>query len=111
MKTALITGANKSIGFETARQLAQKGYFVYLGARDIAKGQQAVDQLKAEGLTNLEVLQINISDKSSIDVAQKALSSKLDSLDLLVNNAGILGGMEQASSTMEVANIREVFDT
>jgi NAD(P)-dependent dehydrogenase (short-subunit alcohol dehydrogenase family) len=111
MKTALITGANKSIGFETARQLAQQGYFVYLGCRDLSKGQQAVDQLKAEGLTNLEPLQIDISNKASIEAAQKTLSNKLESLDLLVNNAGILGGMEQASSTVDIATIREVFDT
>ncbi|HEY0176476.1 MAG TPA: SDR family NAD(P)-dependent oxidoreductase, partial [Pedobacter sp.] len=49
MKTVLITGANKSIGFETARQLLQNGYYVYLGCRDIEKGQQAASQLQSEG--------------------------------------------------------------
>lgn len=54
MKTVLITGANKSIGFETARQLLQQGYYIYLGCRDMQKGQQAVSQLHSEGLTQVE---------------------------------------------------------
>ena len=59
MKTALIIGANKSIGFEAARQLLQQGYYVYLGARDAHKGQQAVDELRAEGLEAVELLVID----------------------------------------------------
>lgn len=51
MKKALITGANKSIGLETARQLLQNGYYVYLGSRDLQKGQQAANQLQAEGFS------------------------------------------------------------
>ncbi|MEJ7661370.1 MAG: SDR family NAD(P)-dependent oxidoreductase [Hymenobacter sp.] len=54
MKQALITGANRSIGLETARQLLRAGYYVYLGNRDLQKGQQAVAQLHAEGLTQVE---------------------------------------------------------
>jgi NAD(P)-dependent dehydrogenase (short-subunit alcohol dehydrogenase family) len=76
MKTALITGANKSIGFETVRQLAKKGYFVYLGSRDIKKGEEAVAQLKSEGLTQLEAVQIDVSNKESINTAQNAISKK-----------------------------------
>jgi NAD(P)-dependent dehydrogenase (short-subunit alcohol dehydrogenase family) len=111
MKTALITGANKSIGFETARQLAKKGYFVYLGSRDIKKGEEAVAQLKGEGLTQLEAVQIDVSNKESINAAQNAISKKITSLDLLINNAGILGSFPQNPTITETAKIREVFDT
>lgn len=111
MKTALITGANKSIGFETARQLAKKGYFVYLGSRDIKKGEEAVTQLKGEGLTQLEAVQIDVSNKESINAAQNTISKKITSLDLLINNAGILGSLPQDTTITETAKIREVFDT
>ena len=60
MKTALITGANKSIGFETARQLLQQGYYIYLGSRSLENGLEAVEKLKAEGLNHLEAIQIDI---------------------------------------------------
>ncbi|MCC8423416.1 SDR family oxidoreductase [Mucilaginibacter sp. UR6-11] len=107
MKKVLITGANKSIGFETARQLLQQGYFVYLGSRDKAKGEQAVAQLKAEGLANTGLLLIDVSNPES--VAQAAAQVK--ELDVLINNAGILGGMQQTPSTTPLSTIREVFDT
>ena len=70
MKTVLITGANKSIGFEAARQLLQQGYYVYLGSRDAQRGQQAVDQLHAEGLTQVELLPIDVTDSASIAAAR-----------------------------------------
>ncbi len=107
MKTVLITGANKSIGFETARQLAQQGYFVYLGSRTLDKGEEAVNQLKAEGLTNIEAIQIDVTDKASIEAA----SQKLTSLDVLINNAGISGGFPQDTASTSTDTIREVFDT
>ena len=56
MKSVLITGANKGIGFETTRQLINKEYYVYLGARDLEKGKKALKKLKAEGLINVEVV-------------------------------------------------------
>jgi NAD(P)-dependent dehydrogenase (short-subunit alcohol dehydrogenase family) len=111
MKTVLITGANKSIGFETARQLAQQGYFVYLGSRTLDKGEEAVNQLKAEGLTNLEAIQIDVTDKVSIASAKNTLSGKLTSLDVLINNAGISGGFPQDTASTSTDTIREVFDT
>jgi len=107
MKSVLITGANKSIGFETARQLLQKGYFVYLGARDLAKGSEAANKLKAEGLNNVEAIQIDVTNNTSIQDARK----QLDSLDILVNNAGIAGGMPQTAADTKTDTIREVFDT
>jgi len=111
MKTALITGANKSIGLETARQLLQLGYYVYLGSRDLAKGQQAVDQLHAEGLTQVEPLQIDVADRASIAAARAALGQKTSVLDVLINNAGISGGMPQPVLGTDISVVREVFET
>jgi NAD(P)-dependent dehydrogenase (short-subunit alcohol dehydrogenase family) len=111
MKTALITGANKSIGFETARLLAQKDYFVYLGSRDEERGNEAVNKLRREGLKNVALIQIDVSDEASVDQAKALLSSKISSLDLLINNAGILGGWPQNPSAVPLKNIREVFET
>jgi NAD(P)-dependent dehydrogenase (short-subunit alcohol dehydrogenase family) len=111
MKTAFITGANKSIGFETARQLAQKGYFVYLGCRDLEKGQRAVEQLKQEGLSKVEAVQIDVCDRNSIEAAKESLTSKISSLDLLINNAGIAGKVPQNASDTSSEEIRRVFDT
>jgi NAD(P)-dependent dehydrogenase (short-subunit alcohol dehydrogenase family) len=110
-KKALITGANKSIGFETARQLLQKNYFVYLGSRDRTKGEQAVAQLKAEGLTQVEAVEINVSDSASIEKARQTIGERSTSLDLLINNAGISGGFPQEATKIDNATIREVFDT
>ena len=111
MKTALITGADKSIGFEAARQLLQQGYHVYLGSRDAQKGQQAVDQLQAEGLTQVEPLVIDMTDSASIAAARQTLGQKTAVLDVLINNAGILGTPVQPATSASVAMIKEVFDT
>ncbi|GAB3755682.1 SDR family oxidoreductase [Spirosoma pomorum] len=111
MKTALITGANKSIGFEAARQLLQKGYYVYLGSRDEYKGQQAVDQLKAEGLTNVEPIVIDVDTTDSIKAARETLGQKTPALDVLINNAGISGGMSQPALSTDIGTIKQVFET
>lgn len=92
MKTAFITGANKSIGFETARQLLQKGFFVYLGSRNLENGLQAVEKLKSEGLTNVEVIQIDVTDDNSVKNARTEIGKRTDVLDVLINNSGISGG-------------------
>lgn len=111
MKTALITGANKSIGFEMARQLAQKGYFVYIGSRDTNRGEAAANKLKAEGLNNVEAIQLDVVNKASIEAAQKVIEGKNGSLDLLINNAGIPGAFPQDATTVDINTIREVYDT
>jgi NAD(P)-dependent dehydrogenase (short-subunit alcohol dehydrogenase family) len=107
MKKVLITGANKSIGFEAARQLLKQGYFVYLGARDNAKGEGAVAKLKAEGLSNVQPIQIDVSNPESITAASK----QIDYLDVLINNAGISGSFPQTAIEGKIETIREVFDT
>ncbi|MFD2572732.1 SDR family oxidoreductase [Spirosoma soli] len=111
MKTVLITGANKSIGFETARQLLQKGYYVYLGSRDGQKGQQAVDQLKAEGLNNVEPIIIDVDNLDSIKAARETLGQKTNVLDVLINNAGISGSFPQTALDTDITVFRQVFET
>jgi NAD(P)-dependent dehydrogenase (short-subunit alcohol dehydrogenase family) len=107
MKSALVTGANKGIGFEVARILAQKGFFVYLGAREPERGQAAVDKLKAEGLTNISALQLDVTSQASVDAARKTVST----LDVLVNNAGISGPYEQSALGSPVDQYQTVYDT
>ena len=111
MKTALITGANKSIGFETARQLLQQGYYVYVGSRDQQKGQQAVDQLKSEGLTNVEPITIDVDNADSVKAARQTLGQKTDILDVLINNAGISGRLPQPPVETDISLFRQVFET
>ncbi|MDJ1496187.1 SDR family oxidoreductase [Cytophagaceae bacterium DM2B3-1] len=111
MKTVLITGANKSIGFETARQLLQQGYYVYLGCRDLQKGQQAVSQLQSEGLTQVEPIQINVDSLESIQAARQTLGQKTKVLDVLVNNAGVSGILPQPALETDINLIRQVFET
>lgn len=111
MKKALITGANKSIGFETARQLLRAGYYVYLGSRTLENGQQAVAQLQTEGLSNVEAIQIDVADSASIKDAREAVGQKTDVLDALINNAGINGGMPQSALGSDISVFKQVFDT
>jgi NAD(P)-dependent dehydrogenase (short-subunit alcohol dehydrogenase family) len=111
MKTVLITGANKGIGLETARQLAQRGYHVYLGSRDIAKGEQAAAQLRAEGLPAVEAIALDVSDSESVRAARAEIGRKTEVLDALVNNAAVTGGMPQAATGASVAAFEDVFNT
>ena len=89
-KTALITGANKGIGKDSARQLATHGYQVFLGSRDAARGQAAVDELHAAGLKDVHLLVIDVTSDDSVKKAFETVSSKVSALDVLVNNAGVL---------------------
>lgn len=111
MKKALITGANKSIGFETARQLLQNGYYVYLGSREISNGQEAVEKLKSEGLNQVEVIQIDVSNDESVKEARVEIGTKTEVLDVLINNAGITGGMPQGALVASIDQFKKVFDT
>jgi len=92
-RIALVTGANKGIGFEVARDLARKGFHVFLGARDAEAGEAAAEKLRKEGEEDygeITVLKIDVSKPDSIRRAAEEFSKKSDRLDTLVNNAGIL---------------------
>jgi NAD(P)-dependent dehydrogenase (short-subunit alcohol dehydrogenase family) len=111
MKSVLITGANKSIGFETARQLLQKGFFVYLGSRGFENGLEAVERLKAEGLNNVEAVQIDVTNQKSVDAARAEIGKKTPVLDVLINNAGISGVLPQSALESPVDNFKIVLET
>jgi NAD(P)-dependent dehydrogenase (short-subunit alcohol dehydrogenase family) len=108
MKTVLITGANKSIGFETAKQMLAQGYFVYLGCRNMAKGEEAAKQLNS---ANVKVVVVDVSDKASIVAARETIGKDIEALDILINNAGISGGFPQVATEVDINVVREVFET
>lgn len=92
MKSGFITGANKGIGFETAKQLLLNGFYVYLGSRNYENGTKALEKLKAEKLTNVEIIEIDVNDSDSVKNARIEIEKKTNCLDVLINNAGINGG-------------------
>src|SRR3977135_521660 len=104
-KVALVTGANKGIGFEVARQLARQGFRVFLGARNEKAGRAAAEKLRAEG--DVIFLKIDVSDANSIRAAAEELSRQSDRLDVLVNNAGIL--LDEDKSALTITP--EIFET
>ncbi len=111
MKKVLVTGANKGIGYEVVRQLAEQGFFVYLGSRDQKKGQAAVDQLRASGAANVEALTIDVASADSVTAAAAELMAKTDRLDVLINNAAISGSKPQELSAIDITQLKELFDT
>ena len=111
MKTVLITGANKGIGFETAKQLLQKGFYVYIGSRNLENGLQAVEKLKALNLTNVEAIQIDVTDDNSVKNARTEIGKKTDILDVLINNAGINGGVPKTALEARTDQFLAAFNT
>jgi NAD(P)-dependent dehydrogenase (short-subunit alcohol dehydrogenase family) len=86
-KIALVTGANRGIGFEVCRQLGQRKITVYLGARDAKKGQDAASQLQREGI-DARALVIDVTHPESIREAASRVEKESQRLDILINNAG-----------------------
>jgi len=111
MKFALVTGANKSIGFEVAQQLAQQGIYVYLGSRNVEQGIEAVSKLKAIGLNNVDVIQLDITNDESVMNARKEIGKKTKVLDILINNAGIFGGYPQTALDSTIDQFKAAYDT
>ena len=110
MKTVLITGANRSIGLETARQLSKKGLFVYLGSRDLQKGEAVVKELNENGFENIKAIQIDVTNLHTIVAAKNTIESAQGKLDILINNAGISGGFPQSAIYTDIAIFKEVSD-
>jgi NAD(P)-dependent dehydrogenase (short-subunit alcohol dehydrogenase family) len=110
-KIALVTGANKGIGFETARRLGELGMTVLIGARDQTRGQQAEAELRQEGIT-AHAVQLDVTDDASVQEAAKYIEAEYGRLDILVNNAAIptLSRQRSAPSTTDLDDMRAVYE-
>ncbi len=111
-KIALVTGANKGIGFETARQLGKLGITVVVGARDTAKAEHAAHELRAQGI-DVYPLKLDVTSSQDRDAAAKFVDEHFGKLDILVNNAGIASegwGSNRTSST-PLHLLRQIFET
>lgn len=108
-KTVLITGANKSIGFETARLLGRRGYRVWLGSRDAARGEDAARSLSVEGV-DVRPISIDVTDSASVKQAADRVQAEDGKLDVLINNAGIPGQMVPPSQ-QSISDIRRTYET
>ena len=109
-KTALITGANRGIGFETARQLGKQGFTILIGARSEKNGAEAVEKLKAENL-DADFVVLDVANSESINSAASEASEKFDKLDVLINNAGIFLDYGVPPSATDIMVLRKTFDT
>ena len=110
-KTALITGANKGIGLETARQLGKQDVTVLIGARDSGKGKAAVEELRQDGV-DAHAVEIDVSDSASIKAAAEKVARDFGRLDILINNAGVMtDDKKKQVSEQALETWRETFDT
>ena len=108
-KIALITGANKGIGFEVARQLGAQGVTVYLGARNPSLGKSAAEKLKAEG-TDATFLELDVTKPEIIARAAEQLRAQHGRLDILVNNAGVHGAGDGPPSIVAPEAVRQALE-
>lgn len=104
MTTTLITGGNKGIGYATARRLVAAGQTVWIGARDIERGRQAAETLGAS------FVQLDVTDDLSVAAAVDTVRDAAGHLDVLINNAGILGDVTSPED-MTVDQLRAVYET
>ena len=112
-KIALVTGANKGLGFETSRQLGAKGIKVLMASRNKERGNTAVEKLKAEG-HDVEFVQLEVTNEAEVNALIRYIDTNYGKLDVLVNNAGIMhreepGGINTAE-TVKAEVLRETFD-
>jgi NAD(P)-dependent dehydrogenase (short-subunit alcohol dehydrogenase family) len=110
VKTALVTGANKGIGFEVARQLATKRFHVFVGARNRKAGGKAADKIAKDG-RKASFLEIDVSDNGSVRTAADEFAKAADHLDVLVNNAGIIADGDDAILKISDELLRETLET
>ena len=110
MKTALVTGANKGIGYGIIKHLGLSGWRVILGARDPKRAEKAIKELKSLGIEVLGWVNIELADIESIEQATAEIKEKHPELSLLVNNAGIPGDMSVDGLHTEIRDIKETID-
>ena len=108
-KVALITGANKGIGFEITRQLGRAGMTVLLGARNSKQGEAAAAILRGEGI-DVHTRPLDLLKEETISAAAEWIASQYGRLDVLVNNAGVVDGDDGPPSSTDLNAVRRVFD-
>ncbi|MET0152310.1 MAG: SDR family oxidoreductase [Candidatus Binatia bacterium] len=104
----MITGANRGIGFEIARQLAHRGLRIVVGAREAREGDRAVGELAAEGSVVAEA--IDVADAASVEQAIRAVSARFGRIDVLVNNAGVLVDTGQTAAQIPLDDVRKTLE-
>jgi len=109
-RIALVTGGNKGIGLEIARQLAQAGVHVLIGARDEARARTAIEDLASDGLA-AGFVHLDLDDRSSADAASEKIAAEHDRLDILVNNAGIFDFADGVPGKANLDAVRKVMST
>ena len=107
---ALVTGANKGIGYEIAAGLGALGWSVGVGARDEARREAAVQKLRAGGADAFGV-PLDVTDDASVAAAARLMEERADRLDVLVNNAAVTGGMPQTPTTVDLSAVRTAVET
>ncbi|GAB3931980.1 SDR family oxidoreductase [Kribbella albertanoniae] len=105
-KIALVTGANKGIGKEIARQLSEAGYQVLLGSRDLGRGEEA-----AKDLAGTTAIQLEVTDPASVQAAADRIAAEYGRLDVLINNAAIIPVGDTAVSEVASDVLRDGFET
>lgn len=109
-RVALVTGANRGIGFEVCRQLGQRGYVVVLGSRDRERGEVAAARLRGEGL-DVVGCQLDVADAASVESAVERMRREHGRLYAVVNNAAILYDTWQRGVDANLDEVREAFET
>ncbi|MEJ7174484.1 SDR family NAD(P)-dependent oxidoreductase [Staphylococcus caprae] len=103
-RVTLITGGNKGLGYEAAKELKAKGYKVYIGSKNEERGQKASKEL------GVDYVQLDVSDDESVQQAFKTLSEKEGRVDVLINNAGISGGFAKVAD-ITIEDVEKVYNT
>ena len=111
-KVALVTGGNKGIGLETARQLGQLGITVLIGARDLAKGEAAAAELKKDGV-DARAVKLDVDNAADYEAVKKLIEKDYGVLDILINNAGIMIDSRKGNETSKTSQdiLRKTFNT
>jgi NAD(P)-dependent dehydrogenase (short-subunit alcohol dehydrogenase family) len=119
-KVAFITGANRGLGFETARILGKQGVTVIVGARELEKGKAAADKLRGEGAKSVEAVRFDVNKAADHKEIYDYIAKKFGKLDILINNAGVLdeggkrppaGAPFNSTSFVSQENLRRTFET
>ncbi|PQV65303.1 NAD(P)-dependent dehydrogenase, short-chain alcohol dehydrogenase family [Abditibacterium utsteinense] len=112
-KIALITGANRGLGLEAARQLAAQNFTVILGSRDLAKGEEAAARLRETG-ADAHAVQLEVTDEASVKAAARDIEAKFGHLDALINNAGVYSEYANthfSPSQLSSEELRQTYET